>query len=244
MKIMNERARIIAMIPARMGSERLARKNLALLAGKPLIAYAVTAAKKAGVFERVVINSEHEAFREIAQKYGAEFYKRPARLATSSAKSDFVVADFMRRIPSDIVVWVNPIAPLQTAKEIKGAVDYFMTKRLDSLITVVNEQVHCMYRGRPVNFSKDEVFAKTQDLMPVQPFVYSVMMWRSRVFMKEFREKRRALFCGRFGVFPVSRLSAFIIKRPDDLMFAGLAIRAMKRKCRVLYYRPKKRRGD
>jgi CMP-N,N'-diacetyllegionaminic acid synthase len=52
--------KIIAMIPARIGSTRLKMKNLALLNGKPLIAYSILAAKQAGVFDRIVINSDSQ----------------------------------------------------------------------------------------------------------------------------------------------------------------------------------------
>ncbi len=221
--------RMIAMVPARMGSTRLTIKNLALLNGKPLIYYAIKASKDSGVFERIVINSEHPLFAKIARRYGVEFYRRPDEWATSDAKSDSVVYDFLTKNPCDIVAWVNPTSPLQTGEEVRRVVEYFREEKLDSLITVKDEQVHCMYRGRPVNFRMDEEFAKTQDLSPVHPFVYSVMMWRSRPFMREFEKKGRALFCGKFGVYSVSRLTGIIIKREEDLMLADYIMRAAAR---------------
>ena len=71
---MNARPKIIAMIPARRGSTHLKAKNLALLNGRPLVSYAIEAAKASGVFDRVVLNSEDDIFSGIAQEYGAEFY--------------------------------------------------------------------------------------------------------------------------------------------------------------------------
>jgi len=93
---------IIAMIPVRMGSTRLRIKNLALLAGKPLVYYAIQAAKHARTFKRIVINSEDEIFSKIAKRYNVEFYKRPSQLATGKAKSDSVVYDFLKNNPCDI----------------------------------------------------------------------------------------------------------------------------------------------
>jgi len=92
---------IIAMIPARMGSKRLAMKNLAILKGKPLISYAIKAAKDSGVFKRIIINSEDIIFEKIAKRYNVEFYQRPAQWATSKAKSDSVVYDFIKEKPCD-----------------------------------------------------------------------------------------------------------------------------------------------
>ncbi|MDD5269587.1 MAG: hypothetical protein PHE80_00165 [Candidatus Omnitrophica bacterium] len=218
--------KIIAMIPARMGSTRLAKKNLALIGGKPMVYYAIRAAKGSRVFDKIVINSEDAVFGSIAKRYGVKYYRRPPQWATSSAKSDHVVYDFIKNNPCDIVAWVNPTSPLQTGEEVRQAMEYFVKNRLDSMITVKDEQVHCVYEGKPVNFSIKEVFARTQELVPVQPFVYSVMAWRTKVFVKDFERKGFAFFCGKTGYFPVSKLSAVIIKRQEDLMLADYLLRA------------------
>lgn len=228
---------IVAMIPARMGSTRLAMKNLALINGKPMIYYAIKAAKDARVFDRIVINSEDAVFAKIAKRYKVEFYRRPPQWATSTAKSDFVVYDFVRKNPCDIIAWVNPTSPLQTGEEVRGAVEYFIKKGLDSLITVKDEQVHCVYKDRPINFKTKEVFAQTQDLAPVRPFVYSVMMWRTGPFVREFERKGFAFFCGKVGYFPVGKLTGVIIKRQEDLMLADYLMRAsLKRKSYKVRY--------
>ena len=216
----------IAMIPARMGSERLKLKNLALLNGKPLISYAIEAAKASGVFSRIVINSDGDVFQKIAQRYGVEFYERPAHLGSSETKSDDVVNDFVLKHPCDLVAWVNPISPLQTGDEIRDVVNYFKKENLDSLITVADEQVHCVYGGKPINFTVEGLFAKTQDLKPVQTFVYSVMMWRTQTFMDAYKKDGYALLCGKLGYFPVSKESAMIIKTDIDLKMAESLLRA------------------
>lgn len=217
---------IIAMIPARIGSTRLKMKNLALVNGMPMIYYAIRAAKDSGAFDRIVINSDHEIFKDIAMRYHVEFYHRPSELGSSTTKSDDVVMDFMEKHPSEVVAWVNPTSPLQTGEEVGKIVRYFREEALDSLITVKDEQVHCLYKGEPVNFETRERFAQTQDLKPVQAFVYSVMMWRTRVFTSQYRAKGYALFCGKTGTFPVGRLSSVIIKRQEDLMLADFLLRA------------------
>lgn len=209
--------KMIAMVPGRIGSERLKMKNLALLDGRPLMSYAIEAAKAACVFERVIVNGDHEIFESIARQYGAEFYLRPKTLGSSATTSDQVVYDFLRRHPADAVAWVNPTSPLQTGEEVRAAVQHFIEHRLDSLITVKEERVHGLVNGRPVNFDPETPFAKTQDLPPVQLFVYSVMVWRPKTFMQAFERQGYALLSGKIGYFPVSKRSAMIIKTPDDL---------------------------
>jgi CMP-N,N'-diacetyllegionaminic acid synthase len=77
-------ASAIALIPARSGSERVRDKNVRPLAGHPLLAYAVAAAREAGVFERIVCSTDSGKIAEVAQRYGAETpFLRPKELATS-----------------------------------------------------------------------------------------------------------------------------------------------------------------
>ena len=59
---------IIAMIPARLGSKRVPKKNLRLLNGRPLISYSIETAVKSGLFDEVYVNSEAEIFYKIAKK--------------------------------------------------------------------------------------------------------------------------------------------------------------------------------
>jgi CMP-N-acetylneuraminic acid synthetase len=224
---MADKPNIVAMIPARRGSTRLKAKNLALLNGKPMVFYAIDAAKRSGAFTRVVLNSEDEIFADIAREYGVEFYRRPAEFASSSAKSDSVVYDFIRNHPCDIAAWVNPTSPLQTGEEIGQAAEYFVKENLDSMITVRNEQVHALYNGKPLNFREDELFAQTQDLKPVGLFVYSVMMWRAKTFMPHFENQGHAFLYGKTGYFPVSKRSAVIIKNEEDFKLAEYILAGM-----------------
>ena len=166
----------------------------------------------------------------MADRYGVEFYRRPASLGSSTTKSDDVVMDFIGSHPCLRVAWVNPTSPLQTGREIKAVIDHFVDEDLDSLITVAEEQVHCVFNGRPVNFDPDEQFAQTQDLVPVGGVVYSVMAWRAATFSDKYARDGFAFFCGRPGYFPVSKFSALIIKQEEDLVMADMLMRVLKSK--------------
>ncbi|MEO1351920.1 MAG: hypothetical protein AAFW84_24465 [Cyanobacteria bacterium J06635_15] len=224
---MQPKPTINAMIPARIGSTRFKMKNLAMLNGRPMIAYAIMAALSSDVFDRVIVNSDSELFRAIAEDYGAEFYLRPPQLGSSQVQSDDVVKNFIENYPSDIVVWENPIAPLQTVVDIKNTVQYFLENELDSLFTIKNEQVQCVYDNRPVNFDLNGKFALTQSLKPVSPFVPFIMMWRTSTFMQAMQDKGYAFFAGKVGYFPVSRLSSVIIKYEEDFRMAENLMKSM-----------------
>ena len=86
--------------------------------------YAIHAAKKSKIFDKIYINSDDKIFRKVAKKYNVEFYLRPKKLGSSNTKSDDIVFDFLNNFDCDILVWVNSIAPLQTSDEIKKVVNF------------------------------------------------------------------------------------------------------------------------
>jgi len=223
--------KIYAMIPARIGSQRLKMKNLALLNNKPLIYYALNAAKKTKIFDKIILNSDHKIFKKIAKRYKVDFYLRPKKFGTSKSKSDEVVYDFFQKFPKqDILVWVNPIAPLQKYEEIRKVVNYFKRKKIDSLITTSYNQVHSIYKKKPINFSLKKKFDKTQDLEPVENFAYSLMIWKKKVFVNQFLSKKYAIICGKFKTYPVNKESALLIKNFTDLKIAEAIIKSQTNK--------------
>jgi CMP-N,N'-diacetyllegionaminic acid synthase len=77
---------VVALIPARSGSERVRDKNIRPLAGHPLLAYAVATARQAGIFDRVVCSTDSGKIAEVAQRYGADVpFLRPPELATGTS---------------------------------------------------------------------------------------------------------------------------------------------------------------
>jgi pseudaminic acid cytidylyltransferase len=83
----------IAIIPARGGSKRIPRKNIKLFDGKPMIAYAITAARESGLFEHIVVSTNDEEIAAVAREFGAETpFARPDALANDYAETVPVVA--------------------------------------------------------------------------------------------------------------------------------------------------------
>ena len=72
----------VAVIPARGGSQRIPRKNIRPLEGKPLIAYSIETALASGLFDRVIVSTDDAEIADVARRYGAETpFMRPADLA-------------------------------------------------------------------------------------------------------------------------------------------------------------------
>lgn len=83
----------IAVIPARGGSKRIPRKNIRNFCGKPVVAWSIEAARKAGLFEHVIVSTDDAEIAEVARKWGAETpFARPAELCDDHAGTTEVIA--------------------------------------------------------------------------------------------------------------------------------------------------------
>ena len=83
--------KVLAVIPARAGSKGLPDKNLAPLAGKPVIAYTVDDARASHYINRYVISTESDEIAREAEKLGVEVIRRPPEYATDVARLDYVL---------------------------------------------------------------------------------------------------------------------------------------------------------
>jgi CMP-N-acetylneuraminic acid synthetase len=215
----------IAMIPARMGSQRLTKKNLRTLGGVPLITRAVRKAKDAGVFDEVWVNSESDEIGAIARAEGVGFHKRPAELASDTATSEQFIHEFLIKHPCESLFQVHSIAPLLGAPRVAEFVREMQSGRHDVLLSYVPEQIECAIDGKPINFSFD---AKTnsQELRPIQRITWSITGWRVNTYLEAYKTGKTATYAGRVGFFPLTRAEGHIIKTEDDLRLAEALLEA------------------
>lgn len=104
---------VCALIPARGGSKSICKKNIVDLAGRPLIAYGILAAKFSGRFQRIVCSTDDAEIAEVCQQYDIEVDWRPEGLATDDAPVADVAREFLSRqeIVPDILALVQPTSP-------------------------------------------------------------------------------------------------------------------------------------
>lgn len=209
----------IAMIPARMGSQRLTKKNLRELGGIPLIVRAIRKCKAAGCFDQIWVNSEHSDFRTIANSEGVHFHHRPAALGNDAATSEQYIAEFLERHECDTIFQVHSIAPLLTVHDVKAFVHHMCESDFDCLLSTEEIQIECAYMGKPVNFTF-ETKTNSQELEPIQRVSWSITAWRRSAYLSAVAADQCATYSGKVGFFPIDRLAAHVIKTEDDLAFA------------------------
>lgn len=85
-------AKTIAVIPARGGSKRIPRKNIKPFCGKPMIAYSIEAAIRAGIFDEIIVSTDDEEIAGIAKNAGASVpFMRPKELSDDFTATGAVV---------------------------------------------------------------------------------------------------------------------------------------------------------
>lgn len=126
---------ILGMTPARGGSKGVPRKNIRMIAGKPLIAWTIEAAGKSRFLDKYVVSTEDSEIAKIASRYGVEVLKRPKGLATDKATTLSVLKHAVEHIPCDIVVLLQATSAVRKSGLIDSCIEEFIDKGYDSLAT-------------------------------------------------------------------------------------------------------------
>jgi CMP-N,N'-diacetyllegionaminic acid synthase len=135
--------RILAVVPARGGSKGIPLKNIAPLAGRPLIAYTLAAAQAAQSIERVVVSTDNAEIAKVCRDLGSEVLIRPAELANDHATTRAVLLHVLETLAAgdyhpDAVMTLQPTSPLRTASHIdESAATFAADSQADSLVSCV-----------------------------------------------------------------------------------------------------------
>jgi N-acylneuraminate cytidylyltransferase len=127
----------IAIIPARGGSKRIPRKNIKEFCGKPMIVYAITAAKESGLFEDIIVSTDDEEIAQIAKAFGAKApFIRPIELANDYAATVPVIAhgiEILRTLgwTFEQVCCIYPGVPFIRIDDLKGALAGLASSEVD-----------------------------------------------------------------------------------------------------------------
>lgn len=146
----------LALIPARGGSKGVPRKNIRLLAGRPLIAYSIEVARQAKGVHRVIVSTDDAEIAEVARSEGAEVpFLRPHDLAQDASRDLEVFRHallWLREKESyspDAVVHLRPTCPIRRPEIVERALELFsLHPEADSLrsVAVPDQTPYKMWR--------------------------------------------------------------------------------------------------
>jgi CMP-N-acetylneuraminic acid synthetase len=191
---------VLGLIPARGGSKSIPHKNIASLAGRPLLAYTCDAALDSQRLTRVVVSTDDPAIADVARACGVEVpFMRPAELA----RDDTLALDYIRHALNtleeeegyrpQVIVLLQPTSPLRRAEHIDGGVDLLLETGADSVVSVVEVahqfnpvSVMRIEGGKLVPFLAGPLISRRQE----KPLVYArngpaVLVMRREVILQK-----------------------------------------------------------
>src|SRR5918999_1151374 len=113
--------RAVALVPARAGSVRVPGKNMAPLAGHPLLAYSIAAARESGLFEAIVVSTDGAEIAAVAGPYGASVVERPASMAGPGSPDIEWVSHALDGTGYDVFSILQPTSPFRRGATIRRA---------------------------------------------------------------------------------------------------------------------------
>lgn len=215
------RSKNVAMIPARLGSQRLKKKNLEKFGELTLIEYAILRCLHANIFDEIFVNSESKVFEKFAKKYGVNFYHRPKSLGNNKATSEEFVEDFLNNVQCVSLYQIHSITPLMNSQQIRDFVIFSESnKHFNTVLSCVEDQIEVAYQGHPVNFSFNSK-TNSQNLNPTQRITWAATKWNRDSYLLANQGEGIGTYSGNIGFFPVSAYSGLAIKTIEDLKIAN-----------------------
>lgn len=166
----------VAIIPARGGSKRIARKNIKIFRGKPIIAYAIEAAKTSNIFDRIIVSTDDEEIGQVGQAYGAEFpFLRPPELSHDHADVTAVVGHAVgwlieQGVVPSSVCCLYATAPFLQPDQIKAGLLTLQSQKWDFVFSATKfsfpifRAVYMDDQGRVEMFHPEHLDTRSQDL--------------------------------------------------------------------------------
>ena len=230
--------KIVGMIPARLGSKRIKKKNLRLMNGLPLIQYIINAAKESSLLDEIYLNSESTQFKSIAEKSDIKFYHRPEELSSDDATNDDFALDFIENVECDVLVQLLSTSPFITTTEIDGFIKAMLDGDFETMISMSNVQIECIYKDRSINFEQTKKTPPSQLLEPIKAYACSLMGWETRRY-KENIQKYKAAYHGgdgSIGFYELKGYSTIDIDYEDDFLLAESVALALKSENKLPQY--------
>jgi CMP-N,N'-diacetyllegionaminic acid synthase len=133
---------VVAFIPARGGSKGLPKKNIRLLAGKPLIAWSIEQALASELIDRVIVSTDCPEIASISKQYGAEVpFLRPDSISGDSSTTEAAMLHCCRFLDEknelpELFILVQATSPIRSENQFDNAIVEFKNNNYDSLLTV------------------------------------------------------------------------------------------------------------
>ncbi len=147
--------KLSALIPLRGGSKSIPRKNIRDLAGRPLCAWVLQAARDSGLFGEIAVSTDDAEIAAVVRAHdpACRIIDRPAALATDTATTDAVMRHALDHLAGDVLCTLQATSPLTEAQHLRDAWAQFQREGRDSMVTgVLTGKFIWTLDGTPLNY--------------------------------------------------------------------------------------------
>lgn len=243
---MNIKKRIIALIPARSGSQRIKNKNIIKIFNHPLIAHAIKEAKKTRLFEKIIVSTDSPNYAKIAKKYGAEVpFLRPMKIS-NSLSHDFQWVNYTIKklhkmgFSFSYFFILRPTNPFRTSKTIiKAWKEFKKNKRAESLRAVeISKQNPYKMWEKSGNYIKP-LLKLTKNNQPSHNLqsksLPKILVQNASLEISKINvlKKYKTITGKKIIPFYTNQLEGFDINYPNDIKLAKILAKDKKIKSRI-----------
>lgn len=184
---MNSQPRVVGFVPSKLNSQRLRRKNVRPLGGRPLVNHVLGTLAESLVDETVVFASSPEVLDFIEPGLPYRYVERPAWLDTDDAKVQDFVGAFLDVVPADVVVLLHITSPFIRPATVNACIEEVVSGRHESAFAALEIQRFAWFHGAPLNYSLDQPTPRTQDLEPVMVEQSGLYVFTAELFRRTGR---------------------------------------------------------
>ena len=222
----------LGLILARGGSKRIPKKNMATVAGRPLIYWTIEAAKRSNTIDRIVVSSDDSEILEYAEAEGVERIDRPEELSQDCSNSMDAVDHALRTLlnaGTDVGYFflLQPTSPLRSAEDLDGAAELLISKNADAIVGMTEVEHPLVWSTTLASdgslgafFRQNKQFR--QGVSDDRNFRINGAIYLSEV--ERFLFERTMFFETNIYAYVMSRERSIDIDEPIDLQFAELEI--------------------
>lgn len=172
--------KIASFIPIKLINQRLPRKNLLPLNGRPMCEYIFDTIKAVDVIDEKYVYCSDDAIKKYIPE-GLNYLKRDVSLDGFQVKGLEIIDKFVEDIDADIYVLAHVTQPFIKPQSIRNALNKVISGEYDSAFSAVVLQDYMWMNGKPLNYDMKDI-PRSQDLEPIYMETGAFFIFRKEVF--------------------------------------------------------------
>ncbi|MBS4205795.1 cytidylyltransferase domain-containing protein [Lederbergia citrea] len=205
--------RVVAFVPIKLNSQRLAKKNILPLGDHSLSWYVFNTLLGIEEIDEVCVFCSDERIMDYIP-IGVKFVQRDPYLDGDMVKGNEIYESFINTVDSDIYLLAHTTSPLMRQRSIENALNNVLSESYDSALSVQKKQTFAWYKGQTLNYESNDI-PRTQDIEPIYIETSGFYIFKKEHFLAHRR---------RVGFYPyfqeLDDIEAIDIDTNEDYEFA------------------------